>query len=404
MKMKKIRSIFILLLTMLILVSCSGTGDVIDNRNDDDAAPAGANKSFEPLEESGRFSSDTGTNLNLFVDWSLSSQNGRTGKLQLNIGISCNGITVSERKNQGTIKIGEKISKFSSPAINDTDTTSQTHDFCTKEFTVKANAEGTFNEEISVMWAFNGTYGDKEIKNIVASATITATAKRVSGENDDTDNSSGTDSGKMKVAFTFDDGPHSERTVKIVDELKKYNAHATFFIVGNRLSDNASAMKYAYQNGNEIGIHGYTHGKYYDTCDDDIYNREINNTLEAIHTYIPDAQIRLMRPVGGRITQERLESSEYSIIMWSVDSEDWRYKSIGENKQENIDTIVNNVMNNISDGDIVLMHDIYENTYEAFCIIIEKLYEQGYEVVSVSELIGSSNLKAGTKYSRRPAN
>ena len=213
-------------------------------------------------------------------------------------------------------------------------------------------------------------------------------------------------SNAKRVAITFDDGPHNVRTKKIVDELDKYGYSATFFVVGNRVDGKAynggDAVKYAYSHGNEIAIHGYTHAVYYHNCADDRYERELSNTKNAIKEVVPDAKVKLMRPIGGNITDERVEECDYSVIMWSVDSEDWKYKGRGDNDelaQQNIDIIVENVMSQVKSGDIILMHDIYENTYEATKIILERLHDEGYDVVSVSELLG--NAKAGVKYSRR---
>ncbi len=211
------------------------------------------------------------------------------------------------------------------------------------------------------------------------------------------------------VALTFDDGPHNVRTKKIVDELSKYGYHATFFVVGNRVAavddnvlvyDGAEAMKYAYENGNEIGIHGYTHGVYYNNCDEGRYKWELADTKTAIQKVAKGAKVKLMRPIGGAITEDRVEDCPYSVIMWSVDSEDWKYKGAADEAtaKENVDIIVNNVMSQVKNGDIILMHDIYDNTYEATKIILKKLNEQGYGVLSVSELLG--NIKAGKKYSR----
>jgi peptidoglycan/xylan/chitin deacetylase (PgdA/CDA1 family) len=215
-------------------------------------------------------------------------------------------------------------------------------------------------------------------------------------------------SGKV-VALTFDDGPHNVRTKAIADELEKYDYSATFFVVGNRVDgktyNGASALKYVYEKGNEVAIHGYTHSVYYDECDDGRYDRELSRTYDAIKEVAPDAKIRLMRPIGGRITEERTSECDYSVIMWSVDSEDWKYKGRGENgekAEENINIIVENVMSQVKSGDIILMHDIYENTYEATKIILKRLHDEGYDVVSVSELLGA-RAKAGTKYSRLPS-
>ena len=212
-------------------------------------------------------------------------------------------------------------------------------------------------------------------------------------------------SNAKRVAITFDDGPHNVRTKKIVDELDKYGYSATFFVVGNRVDgktyNGGDAVKYAYSHGNEIAIHGYTHAVYYHNCEEDRYQRELSNTFDAIKEVVPSAKVRLMRPIGGNITDQRVQNCKYSVIMWSVDSEDWKFKGRGENgelAEQNINIIVENVMSKVKAGDIILMHDIYENTYEATKIILKRLHDEGYDVVSVSELLG--NARAGVKYSR----
>lgn len=211
---------------------------------------------------------------------------------------------------------------------------------------------------------------------------------------------------KKRVAITFDDGPQyynceNGETRAIVDELAKYGFTATFFVVGNRIWSNDDVLAYAVSKGNEIGIHGYTHENYYDTCTDSVYQEELQKTLNAIKRVIPDYEVRLMRPVGGRITEERIRTCPYAVINWSVDSDDWNNKYVpGTTDEENaakIETIVNNVMNNVSDGDIILMHDIWSNTYDAVVILLARLKEEGYEVVTVSELLGDS-LHAGEEY------
>ena len=206
---------------------------------------------------------------------------------------------------------------------------------------------------------------------------------------------------KKRVAFTFDDGPHSTITYQFVDKLKEYGASATFFVVGNRLgAKGGAAIQYAYENGCEIGIHSYSHETdlYYDRCTEAEYFSDMQKTADAINQYIP-ATVTLMRPPGGNITADRVASCPYSVITWNVDSLDWKYKARTDDAttEANINTIVDNVMKDISDGDIVLMHEIYQNSYEAFCILIDRLYADGYEIVSVSELLGD-RLEPGVKY------
>ncbi len=201
------------------------------------------------------------------------------------------------------------------------------------------------------------------------------------------------------VALTLDDGPHTVYTKAIVDALDSYGYRATFFVVGNRVDgssgyNGASAVKYAAEHGHEIAIHAYTHELYYDNCTKEQYEIELSNTAAAIKSAVPSITPKLMRPVGGRITDERVSSCKYSVIMWSVDSEDWKLKN------GDVNEIVENVMSEVKDGSIILMHDIYENTAEAVPLILKRLHDEGYGVVTVSELFGKE-LAAGKKYSSK---
>ena len=212
---------------------------------------------------------------------------------------------------------------------------------------------------------------------------------------------------KKRVAITFDDGPrsHQKQTQRIVAELAKYGFTATFFVVGNRIEKDGT-LPYAVEHGCEIGIHGFTHSKdkYFDTCSDEDYEYEISKTAEEIHKQLPNYNIKLMRPVGGFISPERVSASPYSVILWDVDSQDWQntyYSGISdENAAKKVNNVVNNVMSSVTDGSIILLHDIYESTYDATKIILQRLYDEGYDVVSVSELLGES-LMPGRQYSRK---
>ena len=198
-----------------------------------------------------------------------------------------------------------------------------------------------------------------------------------------------------RVAITFDDGPHNVWTKQIVNELGRYGFTATFFVLGNRIDGTAyngsSTMAFVASQGHELAIHGYTHEVYYNSCSDAEYDFELSKTDEVIRKWGGN-QPRLMRPIGGAISQERITTCPYSVILWDVDSEDWRHKYKPEDTEammkEKVDTIVNNVMSHVQDGSIILLHDIYESTYDATCIILKRLYDEGYEVVSVSELLG----------------
>ena len=184
-----------------------------------------------------------------------------------------------------------------------------------------------------------------------------------------------------------------------MDKLKEYGATATFFVVGNRMGkNNGAALQYAVDNGCEVGLHSYAHA-YYNKMSMDEYLEDLRKTEAAIKKYV-DVDIRLMRPPGGILSTAQKEACPYTAVKWSVDSNDWRYKARNSEAQikENVNTIVNNVMKNIKNGDIVLMHELYQNSYEAFCIIIEQLYAQGYEIITVGELLGDARIIPGTLY------
>lgn len=214
---------------------------------------------------------------------------------------------------------------------------------------------------------------------------------------------------RPRVALTFDDGPHPTRTKQIVDELDKYGFHATFFVLGNRIDgtemDASDAMCYAIDAGNEVGIHGYSHQVYYHKCTDKVYNAELRDTKVAIRDAKKGYRISLMRPPGGAdcISDARVENSSYAIIDWDVDSLDWENKyrpgDTEEDWERKVNNIVNNVLDDVEEGSIILMHDIYESTYDAVVVLLARLDEMGYEVVTVSELLGDE-LTPGKVYHR----
>ena len=207
---------------------------------------------------------------------------------------------------------------------------------------------------------------------------------------------------KKYVAFTFDDGPYSPVTSKLLDKLESIDGRATFFVVGNRLNDSTgSLLARASSLGCEIGSHSYTHTVYFNNCTDAQMENELAKTQALIRKYT-GADALCMRPPGGSITESRKKSCGYAVIIWSVDSIDWKLKGrqTESQRQENVDAIVNNVLSTVRDGDIILMHDLYENTLEAFCRIADTLKAQGYEFVTVSELLELNAQSVGKKYFR----
>lgn len=176
------------------------------------------------------------------------------------------------------------------------------------------------------------------------------------------------------VALTFDDGP-SKYTSELVDILEENNANATFFVIGINIPNNYEGMVKAYENGNEIGVHSYSHTSFTKMLLSDIQS-EIDLTRSIIEEYgvVP---ANLVRPPYGSINDEIKNGIDTSFILWSVDTEDW--------KSRNVETIKEEVYNAISEGDIILFHDVYPTTIEAISELLPELSDE-YEFVTVTEL------------------
>lgn len=197
---------------------------------------------------------------------------------------------------------------------------------------------------------------------------------------------------KPMVALTFDDGPAPAYTTKIVNELEKFDAHATFFVLGSRLTgQNAkSIIRKAAKNGNEIGSHTYNHKKLTTLSSADI-QQEASRTEKAIKQ-LTGSYPSLTRPPYGSINDAVKKNISTPLILWSIDTQDWKTK--------NRTNTVTTVLNNVKDGDIILMHDIYAPTADAAVELIPKLIQKGYQLVTVSELAAYKNqkLKSGNSY------
>lgn len=206
--------------------------------------------------------------------------------------------------------------------------------------------------------------------------------------------------GVKRVAFTFDDGPsYNGLTRKFADKLAEYGGAGTWFIVGNRVNDETGEeLRYAAGLGMEIGIHAWTHSYYFDQNPDKL-DDELKKTAEVIEKYT-GKKPTLFRPPGGNFTDKQVSDITYPVILWSVDTKDWKLKSntTEEERSDNVRAIVDNIMRETRDGSIILMHEIYNNSYDAFCLAIDQLSKEGYIFVTVSELIGDE-LRAGHKYS-----
>ena len=180
------------------------------------------------------------------------------------------------------------------------------------------------------------------------------------------------------VALTFDDGPHAVYTDQILDILEKNGAVATFFEVARNLPKAPDAVRRAVDLGCEIGSHSYRHanlGKM-----DQAAQQADQAAADAIFQEVLGTTPTLLRPPYGSMNKTLKTTSGRSIVTWSIDTEDWRSKDA--------DKVVAGVENagNL-DGQVILLHSIYESTVAATEVLVPWLLEQGYQLVTISELI-----------------
>ncbi|WP_164668177.1 polysaccharide deacetylase family protein [Virgibacillus doumboii] len=191
---------------------------------------------------------------------------------------------------------------------------------------------------------------------------------------------------KKMVALTFDDGPDDDITPAIVDILSDYNVTGNFFFEGRKVEQHPGIVEKAFEKGNLVLSHGFTHTDLTTMGKEQILS-EIERTEKAIESAIGVKPAIIRTPYGE--TDERValiaKNNGYSIVLWSIDTLDW--------SQKESQNIVNNVVDNIRNGDIILMHSNAGRTAtkEALPAIIESLQGRNFEIVGLDEML---NIKA----------
>lgn len=181
------------------------------------------------------------------------------------------------------------------------------------------------------------------------------------------------------VALTYDDGPSSTATPRILKCLQDNGGRATFFMVGKQVVKSPDVLKQMVAQGCEVANHTYDH-----TLMTKVSPSELANQLVATNQVVSDAcgiSPVLMRPCGGAKTDAGMNIAgaiSMPAILWSIDTLDWKTRDASQT--------ITNVLDNVKDGDIILMHDLYESTAEASETIIPELISRGFQLVTVSEL------------------
>lgn len=183
-----------------------------------------------------------------------------------------------------------------------------------------------------------------------------------------------------EVALTFDDGPHRQSCGQILDTLKRYGVHATFFDVGKRMAQNPDLLLRTLAEGHEIGNHTFTHPRL-NKINERRRHREINDTDIEFYR-ITGRHLKLLRPPGMDYNPEILAMTKrlgYIVVGYNTGSHDFDFSVTPE-------YIIRRTLNRVENGSIILLHD-YPKPALALPHIIEALQAQGYRFVTISEMI-----------------
>ncbi|WP_312469916.1 DUF4309 domain-containing protein [Neobacillus sp.] len=191
---------------------------------------------------------------------------------------------------------------------------------------------------------------------------------------------------KRKVALTFDDGPDKIITPAIIDILSNHHVKGNFFFLGSRVKEHPDVVKDAFDHGNLVLSHSYNHVELTKLGNAAI-REEIDSAGKAIKSLIGKEPAILRTPYGDTNAQvaEISKQEGYSIVLWSIDTLDW--------SQKDSKNIISNVITNVRNGDIILMHSDSDKseTKKALPLLIEELQKRNFEIVDLQDLL---NIKA----------
>ena len=184
--------------------------------------------------------------------------------------------------------------------------------------------------------------------------------------------------GNKVIALTFDDGP-GPYTAHLLDILDQYGAKATFFLIGSKVSGQASVVRSIQARGHQLGNHSWSHPELPKLSVDQIAG-EIDRTNEAIRQ-ATGVKPSILRPPYGAVNGvvlEQIRTRGMSSILWSVDTRDWA--------DRNSQIVCSRAVAGAHPGAVILMHDIHQTSVNAVPCILSSLKQQGYSFVTIQRL------------------
>lgn len=238
---------------------------------------------------------------------------------------------------------------------------------------------------VSALMLFSATLGSADLSGVVTPSSshalyadlynpATKTLKR--GRRD-----------RNLVCLTIDDAPYGGSLPRILEILREYQAKATFFMVGKRIVEFPHLVREVLKEGHEVGNHTENHYRLNHMSPDQV-RVEIALCAEHYRQATGGGKMKYFRAPGMRsnaTVDKIIRDFGYINVLANYAGKDFRLTDEGPTVTSAED-IAQNVLNNVTPGGIILLHDVPE-TAEALPTILEGLEERGFKVVTVSELI-----------------
>lgn len=191
---------------------------------------------------------------------------------------------------------------------------------------------------------------------------------------------------KPMIALTFDDGPNTTTTNQVLDLLQKYQVRASFFLIGNNITDqSAEVVKRAYDMGCEIDNHSKSHPYMNEMTAEEII-AEVQYVSDKVEEITGQSTL-FFRPPYIAVSDTMYESIDMTFIS-GAGCDDW-------DASVDVDTRIKRLQRLARDGVIILLHDAEGNdqTVEALDTIIPELLEKGFQFVTVKELFEAKGVE-----------
>jgi len=183
------------------------------------------------------------------------------------------------------------------------------------------------------------------------------------------------------VAITFDDGPLQDKTLQVLDILKRHAAPATFFCIGKNVTRYPEIAKQIHESGHIIGNHSYFHGAWFDAQSPSAMEKELNDTDIAIQRAIGRTP-RFFRPpygVTNPLLASAVKKTGHTVIGWSVRS----FDTVTSDRKKLFDRVAKK----LKPGDVILFHDRCESTIDILPEVLTHIQKSGLKIVSLDQLL-----------------